>query len=167
MFLRNYWYAVAWDRDVKHVPFARTVCGESLVPYRHINGGLSAFEDCCPHRLLPLSMGFLKDDHLVCRYHGLGFDQCGKSDRMTPETEATTWYHWGMARDFLIEDRGLAVRIREGQEAVFAEDIEILNAQQENILRRQDRELLNLKIDAGGVQARWLVEREFARCSGK
>jgi vanillate monooxygenase len=337
MFLRNYWYAVAWDGEVKHEPFARTVCGEPLVLYRHINGDLSAFEDCCPHRLLPLSMGFLKGDHLVCKYHGLEFDQCGKcvwmpgqqgihagtdirnypvaekhrfvwvwigdpsvadestipdlpwcsdskwvfdggtyysecdyqllvdnlmdlshetfvhpssigqheileapikssaddnsakvtrwmhdivpppfwasnlrstercdrwqicqfslpsnvmidvgvapvgtrapqGDRssgitgivvnlMTPETEATTWYHWGMARNFLIEDRGLTVRIREGQRAVFAEDIEILKAQQKSILHRKDRGLLNLKIDAGGVQARRLVEREFARSS--
>jgi vanillate O-demethylase monooxygenase subunit len=339
MFLRNCWYAVAWDGEIKHAPFARTVCGESLVLYRHTSGTLSAFEDCCPHRLLPLSMGFLKGDNLVCKYHGLEFDPCGRcvwmpgqqgvhagtdvrrypvsekhrfvwvwigdpaladekkipelpwcsapdwvfdggtyhsrcnyqllvdnlmdlshetfvhpssigqheileapikasseessatvtrwmydivpppfwaanlrstercdrwqichfslpsnvmidvgvapvgtgapqGDRsrgitgivvnlMTPETETTTWYHWGMARNFLIGDRGLTVRIREGQQAVFAEDLEILEAQQRSILQRKDRELLNLKIDAGGVQARRLVEREFSRTMAK
>jgi vanillate O-demethylase monooxygenase subunit len=26
---------------------------------------------------------------------------------MTPETETSTWYHWGMARDFQTGDRGL------------------------------------------------------------
>lgn len=34
---------------------------------------------------------------------------------------------------------------------------------EENILRRPGRELLNLKIDAGGVHARRIVEREVAR----
>ena len=50
-----------------------------------------------------------------------------------------------MVRNFQTEDRGLTFRIRDGQAAVFAEDTEILEAQQENILRRPDRELLNFK----------------------
>lgn len=337
MFLRNYWYAAAWDHEVKRTPLARTVCGEPIVLYRQVSGALSAFEDCCPHRLLPLSKGYLKGDHLVCRYHGLEFDECGqcvwmpgqsgvhkdatirvypvlerhrfvwvwigdpalahkskipnlpwcsdpkwifdggtyhtncdylllvdnlmdlshetfvhpssigqheiadapikseagpqtvtltrwmhnidpppfwsanlrsnaKCDRwqichfslpanvmidvgvalvgtgaplgdrskgitgivvnvMTPETDTTTWYHWGMARDFHIDDRGLTTRIRDGQAAVFAEDLDILESQQQNILRRLDRRLLDLKIDAGGVHARRIIERELARAS--
>jgi phenylpropionate dioxygenase-like ring-hydroxylating dioxygenase large terminal subunit len=47
MFLRNYWYAAAWDGEIKHVPFGRTICGEPIVFYRQTNGALSAFEDCC------------------------------------------------------------------------------------------------------------------------
>ena len=82
---------------------------------------------------------------------------------MTPETETSTWYHWGMARDFQTDDRGLTMRIRDGQAAVFTEDLEILNSQQENILRRTDRDLLNLKIDAGGVNARRIIEHELSR----
>ena len=82
---------------------------------------------------------------------------------MTPETESTSWYHWGMARNFQTDDRGLTFRIRDGQAAVFSEDLEILEAQQENILRRTDRGLLNLKIDAGGVHARRIIERERER----
>jgi hypothetical protein len=41
--------------------------------------------------------------------------------------------------------------------------LEILNSQQENILRRTDRDLLNLKIDAGGVNARRIIEYELSR----
>ena len=84
-------------------------------------------------------------------------------DLMTPETETSTWYHWGMARNFQTDDRGLTFRIRDGQAAVFAEDLEILEAQQENFLRRPDRTLLNLKIDAGGVHARRIIQRETER----
>jgi vanillate O-demethylase monooxygenase subunit len=45
--------------------------------------------------------------------------------------------------------------------------MEILEGQQENILRRPDRQLLNLKIDAGGVNARRIIERELARSRKK
>ena len=82
---------------------------------------------------------------------------------MTPETETSCWYHWGMARNFQTEDRGLTFRIRDGQAAVFAEDTDILNAQQENVLRCPNREFLNFKIDAGGVHARRVIERELKR----
>jgi vanillate monooxygenase len=78
MLVRDFWYAVAWDSEVKRAPFSRTVCGEPIVIYRRTDGELSAFEDCCPHRLLPLSKGFLQDDHLICKYHGLRFNECGQ-----------------------------------------------------------------------------------------
>jgi vanillate O-demethylase monooxygenase subunit len=77
MFLQDYWYAVAWDHEIKRTPFGRIVCGEPIVLYRQTSGALSAFEDCCPHRLLPLSKGLLQGEHLVCKYHGLRFDHCG------------------------------------------------------------------------------------------
>jgi vanillate O-demethylase monooxygenase subunit len=82
---------------------------------------------------------------------------------MTPETETSSWYHWGMARNFRTEDRGLTLRIRDAQATVFAEDTDILESQQENLLRRTDRKLLDLKIDSGGVFARRVVERKLAR----
>lgn len=331
MFLKNYWYAVAWDHEIKQKPFARTICNEKIVFYRRIDGSLAALEDCCPHRMLPLSKGFVENGNLVCGYHGIelnGKGECvhmpnqkninkkakvtsypvverhryvwvwigdpelasedqipdlhwcsdpdwtfdgdtyhikcdyrllidnlmdltheafvhpssigqhelmdapittesnGESARvsrwmrgimpppfwsanlkseekcdrwqicdftlpsnvmidvgvaiagsgapegdrskgvtgivtglMTPETETSTWYHWGFARNFDIADRGMTVRIREAQRSVFAEDEVVLEAQQENILQRPDRELINFNIDAGGVHARKIIER--------
>jgi len=55
---------------------------------------------------------------------------------MTPETETSTWYHWGMVRNFQTGDCGLTFRIRDGQAAVFAEDTLILESQQQNVLLR-------------------------------
>jgi vanillate O-demethylase monooxygenase subunit len=81
---------------------------------------------------------------------------------MTPETKTTTWYHWGMARNFQTDDRGLTTRIRDGQAAVFTEDLEILESEQQNIARRADRRFIDLKIDAGGTQAWRIIERELA-----
>lgn len=82
---------------------------------------------------------------------------------MTPETETSTWYHWGMARNFQTEDRGLTFRIRDAQASVFAEDMEILDSQQQSILRRPERKLLDFKIDSGGVYARRIIANEFSQ----
>jgi vanillate monooxygenase len=335
MFLQNYWYAVGWDSEITRQPLARTICGEQIVFYRKLNSDLVALEDCCPHRLLPLSKGKLEKDAIVCGYHGLtiaGNGTCShmpdgrtppkkplvksypiaerhrfvwiwignadeadenkipdlswcsnpdwisdgqtfhikcdykllvdnlmdlthenyvhptsigqqelmeapietaseeksatvtrwmkniipppfwsanlKSDQkcdrwqicnfslpanvmidvgvaitgtgapegnrsqgitgivlnlMTPETETTTWYHWGMARDFDVTDHGLTGRIRDAQAAVFSEDEEVLEAQQQRILERPDRNLVNFSIDSGGVEARKIIDRESGR----
>lgn len=331
MFLQNYWYVAAWDYEVAGKPLGRTICGEKVVLYRTPDRSVVALEDCCPHRLLPLSSGFVKGDNIVCGYHGLEFDctgacthmpnqetihpkatviaypviekhrfvwvwigdadkadeslipafdylsspewcfdggyypmQCNAQllvdnlmdlthetyvhpssigqheitetpiktssdeheavvsrwmndippppfwahnlkstenvdrwqighfslpanvmidvgvaptgtgapqgdrskgvsawvvDLMTPETETTCHYFWGFCRDFEIHDEGLTLRIKDGQGGIFAEDLAVLEAQQNNILERPDRSLINFNIDAGGVLARRLVDR--------
>jgi len=329
MFPQNHWYVAAWDHEIQQQPFARTICGQDIVLYRRADRGVVALEDCCPHRLLPLSKGFVKDDRLVCGYHGIQFDDGGacthmpnqerippaicvtaypvaerhrfvwvwigdaaladeakipdlnfcsdegwafdgglyhiacdyrllvdnlmdlthetyvhpssigqheiteapietahddnsvtltrwmmdivpppfwasnlKSDArcdrwqicnftlpanvmidvgvakagsgapdgdrgegvtgmvvdlMTPETENSTWYFWGMARNFEIEDHGLTLRIKDAQSKVFAEDLDVLESQQRNIEARPAQKLISLNIDSGGVRARRLI----------
>ncbi|MEY3038756.1 MAG: hypothetical protein RL143_1323 [Pseudomonadota bacterium] len=80
-------------------------------------------------------------------------------DFITPETDETMHYFWGMARNFQAQDAELTDKIREGQGGIFAEDLEVLEAQQRNLSRYPDRDLLKLDIDAGGVQARRLIDR--------
>ncbi|NRP51722.1 MULTISPECIES: aromatic ring-hydroxylating dioxygenase subunit alpha [unclassified Marinobacterium] len=80
-------------------------------------------------------------------------------DFITPETDSTMHYFWGMARNFQPEDAALTDKIREGQGGIFTEDLEVLEAQQKNLDRYPDRDLLKLDIDAGGVQARRMIER--------
>jgi vanillate O-demethylase monooxygenase subunit len=331
MFLQNHWYVVAWDYEIGGAPFARTICGEKVVVYRRPDRSLVALEDCCPHRLLPLSKGRVEGDNLVCGYHGITFDCAGKGvwvpggedipdwvkvrtypvveryrfvwvwigdaaladesklpnlyfcedngwafdggsyhvkadyrlmvdnlmdlthetyvhptsigqheiteapiettsddetvtvsrwmhdiipppfwahnlkseepcdrwqicrftlpanvmidvgvalagtgaregdrskgitgivvDLMTPETETSHWYYWGMARDFEVEDQGLSARIRTAQGAVFAEDLAVLEAQQANIEAMPDKYLANFKFDDGSRLARRMIDR--------
>ena len=83
-------------------------------------------------------------------------------DFITPETETSMWYFWGMARNFRAEDRALTAQIRDGQGKIFSEDLEILERQQRNLLHWPQRELLRLNIDAGGVQARRIIDRWIA-----
>ena len=43
---------------------------------------VAAREDACWHRLLPLSMGRLQGDQVVCGYHGLIFNAAGRCTYM-------------------------------------------------------------------------------------
>jgi vanillate O-demethylase monooxygenase subunit len=83
-------------------------------------------------------------------------------DFITPETDTSHWYFWGMARRFKPGDAALTAQIREGQGAIFSEDRQILEQQQANLLRWPERKLLMLNIDAGGVQSRRVIDRLVA-----
>ena len=80
-------------------------------------------------------------------------------DFITPESDTSIWYFWGMARNFNPSNKALTASIREGQHKIFSEDLEILERQQKNLLTHPSRNLLKLNIDTGGVQARRVIER--------
>jgi vanillate O-demethylase monooxygenase subunit len=84
------------------------------------------------------------------------------TDFITPETDTSIHYFWGMARKFKPDDQALTDSIREGQGKIFSEDSEMLERQQQNLLENPDRKLLMLNIDAGGVQSRKIIERVIA-----
>ena len=80
-------------------------------------------------------------------------------DFMTPETETSIHYFWGMARKFNPTDAALTDSIRAGQHTIFSEDLQMLELQQKNLLAHPERALLMLNIDAGGVQSRKILQR--------
>jgi vanillate O-demethylase monooxygenase subunit len=84
-------------------------------------------------------------------------------DFITPETETSIWYFWGMARNFRPDDKALTATIRDGQGKIFEEDREMLERQQKNLLAYPQRKLLSLNIDSGGVQSRKVIERLVAQ----
>jgi vanillate O-demethylase monooxygenase subunit len=84
-------------------------------------------------------------------------------DFMTPETETSIHYFWGMARKFNPKDKALTATIREGQGKIFSEDLQMLELQQKNLLAHPTRALLMLNIDAGGVQARKILDKLVAQ----
>ncbi len=77
MFLKNTWYVAARSDEIGASLKPMTILGEKIVFYRQENGDPVALEDACPHRKLPLSMGRLEGDLVVCGYHGLTFDCTG------------------------------------------------------------------------------------------
>lgn len=80
-------------------------------------------------------------------------------DFMTPETEGTHHYFWGMARNFNIDDPGFTARFKAAQGGVFAEDKVVLEAQQRSIAANPGLKLAAYNIDRGGVRARQLIAR--------
>jgi vanillate O-demethylase monooxygenase subunit len=84
-------------------------------------------------------------------------------DFITPESETSHWYFWGMARNFGVDDPALTDRVREGQGQIFSEDREMLERQQANLLRYPERKLLKLNIDAGGIYSRNAIAKAVMR----
>ena len=78
MFLKNSWYVAATGQEVGRTPFARTILNQPVVLYRREDGTAVALEDRCCHRQLPLSLGEVEGDHLICGYHGLRYDGTGQ-----------------------------------------------------------------------------------------
>lgn len=80
-------------------------------------------------------------------------------DCMTPETETSHHYFWGMARNFDIDDPGFTARFKAQQSGVFSEDKVVLEAQQRAISDNPDLKLNAYSIDQGGVRARQIIAR--------
>ncbi|WP_432696671.1 Rieske 2Fe-2S domain-containing protein [Marinobacterium sp. YM272] len=78
----NAWYVAAWDAEVGRTLLARTICDKEMVFYRRLDGTAVALADACWHRLLPLSVGSLDGDEVVCGYHGLKFNDAGRCTHM-------------------------------------------------------------------------------------
>lgn len=78
MALAPYWYPVAFSHEVGTKPFGTKLLDERIVLYRLADGKVSAARDMCLHRGVPLSMGSIEGDNLVCAYHGFRYNDEGK-----------------------------------------------------------------------------------------
>lgn len=87
------WYPVFYLEDLdKNKPAKFTLLERDLVIWwdRHSNAW-QAFDDRCPHRLVPLSEGRIAEDGLLeCPYHGWAFKGDGSCDRIPQQPEGGT-----------------------------------------------------------------------------
>lgn len=74
-FVKNAWYMAGWSGDLGAAPLAITMLGEPVVLFRGADGLVGALSDVCPHRAVPLSMGTVAGNHIVCPYHGIELDR--------------------------------------------------------------------------------------------
>jgi phenylpropionate dioxygenase-like ring-hydroxylating dioxygenase large terminal subunit len=79
--LRHFWHPVALAADLNDRPLAATLLGEPIVLWR-ASGNALAFHDLCIHRGTRLSLGWIENDNLVCRYHGWSYDCEGACTRI-------------------------------------------------------------------------------------
>jgi renierapurpurin 18,18'-hydroxylase len=75
----NYWYAVAWAKDVKPgqiLPIQ--IWNQEIALWRDSQGNIQAVEDICPHKGVSMHKGEVNVDRIVCAYHGWEFDPHGE-----------------------------------------------------------------------------------------
>lgn len=113
-FVFDDWYVAAFADELGPHLLARTLLGRGIVMYRTAEGQVVAMEDRCPHRSMPLSAGELKDDHIVCAYHGMRFNTQG--DCVQVPSQANCPRAMGV-RTYATLERGPLVWIWMGDEA--------------------------------------------------
>jgi len=74
----NYWYPVCYVKEFpKYKPYPFELWGEPLVFFYGKDGEITCLQDRCAHRSAPLSIGFVRDGEINCRYHGWRHDAEG------------------------------------------------------------------------------------------
>ncbi|MDU8458393.1 MULTISPECIES: aromatic ring-hydroxylating oxygenase subunit alpha [Pseudomonas syringae group] len=76
---REQWYVACTQKQLrKGKPYRATILGLNIVLFRRRDGQPAALLDQCVHRGTRLSAGKIKDDCLVCPYHGWRYDANGQ-----------------------------------------------------------------------------------------
>jgi vanillate O-demethylase monooxygenase subunit len=81
---------------------------------------------------------------------------------ITPSTNQTCLYFWAFSRNYNLKDQSNTTELKNGVARIFAQDEEILEAQQKAINANPNREFYNLNIDAGAMWARRITDRIVA-----
>jgi vanillate O-demethylase monooxygenase subunit len=81
MRMLDFWHPVLSSRDLpRGRPVEVKLAGRSLALFRGSSGTLGALDNICPHRRARLSIGSVRDDKLVCAYHGWRFTADGHGE---------------------------------------------------------------------------------------
>ena len=84
--LSRFWYPLAFSSDVGDKPLAVRLLDERLVVYRAA-GRLVVAKDMCAHRGVPLSLGWVEGENIVCPYHGLSYGPDGKCNKIPSQPD--------------------------------------------------------------------------------
>lgn len=114
-FPKNAWYAIAWTNEAVQKLVARQICGKKMVFYRTSGGKAVVLDDSCWHRLLPLSLGYLEGDNVVCGYHGLAFEPGGRCVHMPSQD---TINPSACVRSYPVEERHRLIWVWTGDPAL-------------------------------------------------
>ena len=78
-YIPNQWYPIFDGPKLKQrKPVGVTRLGEGLVLWRDSSGAVVCMADRCSHRAAQLSLGWVREDCIVCPFHGLRFDSAGR-----------------------------------------------------------------------------------------
>lgn len=76
----NQWWPVAFEHqlEAEGEKLAVSLFGEPLVVYRSEGGVVNCVQDRCAHKSCPLSLGYVREGKLLCRYHGWAYGEAGE-----------------------------------------------------------------------------------------
>jgi phenylpropionate dioxygenase-like ring-hydroxylating dioxygenase large terminal subunit len=111
-FVFDDWYVAAFSDEVSSQLLARTLLGRGIVMYRSADGQVVAMDDRCPHRSMPLSAGELRNDHIICAYHGMQFNTQGNCVHVPSQTHCPSAMG---VRTYVTLERGPVVWIWMGE----------------------------------------------------
>jgi phenylpropionate dioxygenase-like ring-hydroxylating dioxygenase large terminal subunit len=81
------WYVILSSRELKpDKPQELERFGQKFVAWRNSAGKAIVMSNVCPHRSVNLSLGYIKNDCIVCPFHGFEFDSSGVC-QFVPETK--------------------------------------------------------------------------------
>ena len=88
-YMRKFWHPVFRAQDLKP-GWAKPIkiIGEQFTLYRGDGGKPHVVDFRCPHRQSQLSIGWIEDDSIRCRFHGWKFDQTGQCVEQPAEKES-------------------------------------------------------------------------------
>ncbi len=117
--LSQHWYPVARAIDVQDAPMAVTLLDLDLVVYR-TPLGIHVGRDLCPHRGVPLSMGCVEGEEIVCAYHGLRYGPDGTCRQIPAHPELIPSARFTLSMFPAIERYGLVwtCLVPNGQHAI-------------------------------------------------
>jgi vanillate O-demethylase monooxygenase subunit len=137
-------------------------------------------ENCAPPPLYVKLRGFAENidrtqdinftppSHIVIKSRSVRHGSSSDSDMkleyrvlnaITPATERSTHHFWAVPRNFA-PDPGITEQFHEGSVRAFAEDITVLEAQQQMVERmRPGERWIDIRADSGGLAARRIVAR--------
>lgn len=84
--LSKHWYPIARLDDIGDQPVIAQLLDVELVIYRTATG-LHITRNQCPHRGVPLSMGWVDGEEIVCAYHGLRFATDGRCTKIPAQPQ--------------------------------------------------------------------------------
>lgn len=85
--LSRYWYPIAASDAVDNKPISAKLLDVDLVCYR-ANGVATVARDLCIHRGVPLSLGWVEGDEIVCPYHGFRYRRDGQCTAVPARQQA-------------------------------------------------------------------------------
>lgn len=156
------------ERDENHVRAARWMM--DVVPSPTFARALGTNANVDRWLIWEFSPPSLCAFDIGCAHAGTGAERGDRSQGvtmhtahfMTPETETTCHYFWSVGRNYRLDEPALTEAMYAEFARIFAEDVEIVEAQQRSLDRAPDWQRIDINADAPVLQARQLLDRHIA-----